>query len=283
MGGLVRGGGDGNQFFERGIASDNLLPRTLTHGNHAFFCGLGAQRGNGGAAGDEILHGVGDGADFHNSHTPAVAGAAAFPAADRRQDVVLLRDREAKGAEIAIVVLVFFRRCAAVRAEPADEALGEKGAHRGSDQKRLNSHVQQTGDASHGVIGVQGAENEVTGEGAADGDFRGLEVTHFSYHDHIGVAPQDAAQAGGKGEINLRLYRDLDHPVEFIFHRVFNGDNAPVLGVQFAEEGVEGAGFSAAGGTGHEDNAIGQGQQFTDAGFKGRAHAETTEVEPFPA
>jgi hypothetical protein len=47
-----------------------------------------------------------------------------------------------------------------------------------------------------------------------------------------------AAEASGKGQIDLWLDRDLDHAWQLVFHRVLNGDDAPMLGVELAERKV---------------------------------------------
>jgi len=81
----------------------------------------------------------------------------------------------------------------ALLAEPAHEPLGEESTHRRGDEEGLDPHVEETGDARDRVVRVQRAEDQVTGEGAADRDLRRLEVTHFPDHDDVRVAAENAA------------------------------------------------------------------------------------------
>ena len=86
---------------------------------------------------------------------------------------------------------------------------GQERTHGRGDEERLHAHVDETRDAADGVVGVERAENQVTGERRADGDFGRFKVAHFADHDDVGIAAQDTAQRGGEGEIDLGLDRDL--------------------------------------------------------------------------
>ena len=50
------------------------------------------------------------------------------------------------------------------------------------------------GDGAGGVVGVQGREHEVTGEGRLDRDLRGLVVADLTDENHVGVRTQDRSQ-----------------------------------------------------------------------------------------
>jgi hypothetical protein len=113
-----------------------------------------------------------------------------------------------------------------MRAEAADQALGEEGAHGGGNQERFHPHVHQSADAAHGVVGVEGGKHQVTGERGADGDFRSLKVADFPDHHDVRVGPQDRAQRRGEGQADLGFHRDLHHPGELVFHRILDGDDA---------------------------------------------------------
>jgi len=43
------------------------------------------------------------------------------------------------------------------------------------------------------VVGVQGGEDEVAGQGGLDGDLGGLEVADLADHDDVRVLPQEAS------------------------------------------------------------------------------------------
>ena len=54
--------------------------------------------------------------------------------------------------------------------------LRQHGLDRGGDEEGLHTHVDQAGDGAGRVVGVQGRENQVAGEGRVDGDGGGLDV-----------------------------------------------------------------------------------------------------------
>ena len=56
--------GNGDDFFEGGLAGDDLLPAVFPHRDHALLTGLGAEDRCRGPIGDEFLHFVGDGANL---------------------------------------------------------------------------------------------------------------------------------------------------------------------------------------------------------------------------
>ncbi len=123
----------------------------------------------------------------------------------------------------------------------------------------------------------------MAGEGCADGDFGGFEVAHFPDHDDVGVTTENGAEAGGEGEVDFRTDGDLDDTREFVFDRVFDGNDAPVLGIELGEEGVEGGRFAGAGGAGDEDDAVGFFQEGFGLAAQVGFELEAVEVEFFLA
>ena len=63
-----------------------------------------------------------------------------------------------------------------------------------SHQEGLDSHVHQPRDGAGSVVGVQGREDEVTGQRSLDGDFRRFEVADLADQDHVGVLAEDRSQ-----------------------------------------------------------------------------------------
>ena len=96
-----------------------------------------------------------------------------------------------------------FRRLeggAAVLADGAHQALAEHRHQGGGNQERLDAHVDQTRDRARGIVGVQGAEHQVTGQGGLNGNLRGLQVAHFTHHDDVRVLAQEGAQRLAEGQ-----------------------------------------------------------------------------------
>ena len=101
--------------------------------------------------------------DFENPHPALVAVAPAFLAADRAEDgrIGHARGVERKRAHFLVGEL---GGSLADRAEFPHQALGEDGADGGGDEEGLHADVGETGDGGGRVVGVQGGENQVTGE-----------------------------------------------------------------------------------------------------------------------
>ena len=104
---------------------------------------------------------------------------------------------------------------------------------------------------------MKGAEHLVTRQRGANGDFSGFVVTDFPDHHHIGILAKDGAKSVGKIEITAGSNRYLRHAMEFIFHRVFDGEDLQFLGVNTLKNGVERGGFTTAGGTRGEEQTVG--------------------------
>ena len=104
---------------------------------------------------------------------------------------------------------------------------------------------------------MQRAEDQVTRQCCANGDFCRLKIAHFSDHHDVRVAAQNAAEACGKSQINLRTDGDLDDARQLVFHRIFNGDNASVLRIELGKEGVKRRGLAGASRPGYQHDAVG--------------------------
>ena len=145
--------------------------------------------------------------------------------------------------ECAHFLLVEFRRSLADRAEFADEALGEDGADGGCDEERLDPDICETGDGGRGVVGVEGGENQVAGEGCVDRDVGGLGIPDFPDHDDVGSLAEHGAEGGPEGHSDFRLHHHLVDAGQFVFHRILDRDDFLVRLVDHIEAGVERGGF----------------------------------------
>ena len=204
---------------------------------------------------DHLAHFVVDLENFENTESSAVAGEPATLAAFRFEEVVgceLLRVEAQRGD------LGFGQRGGFLAsAELAAETLGHDGADGAGDQKRFHPDVDESGDGARGVVGVQGGEYQVAGEGGIDGDAGRFEVTNFTNHDDVRRLTQDGPQGAGEGHSNVRFDVDLIDAGHDVFDRVLDGDDFPALVVDFGEAGVEGGGFTGSGGAGDKNDAVG--------------------------
>ena len=71
-------------------------------------------------------------------------------------------------------------------ATSASETLCQHAVHGRGYQERLNVHLDETGDRAGCVVGVQGREYEVAGEGRLHGDLGRLEVANLAHENHVG-------------------------------------------------------------------------------------------------
>ena len=106
--------------------------------------------------------------------------------------------------------------------------------------------------------GVQGGDDEVAGEGGADGDVGGFVIANLADDQHLRVLAEQVA--GGFGEVEAAGFVDLGlHDAgDDLLDGVFDGDDvAAALGGEVAEAGVDGGGLAAAGGAGEQQQAGG--------------------------
>src|SRR5438128_1263460 len=198
---------DGQDFGNRGDALQDFQRAVVHQRAHAL-------RGDGGLldrAAVDVLQNqlpnlVVDQHHFVNAAAAAVTGVVALLAArglveHAAAGVAHLLRREAN-------LFQFLRsgevRHAAVLAENAHQTLRQHAHQRGSDEERLDAHVDETRDRAGRVVGVDGGEDEVAGERRLNRNFRRLQVADLADHDHVRVLSQKASQTICKRELDLR-------------------------------------------------------------------------------
>jgi hypothetical protein len=144
----------------------------------------------------------------------------------------------------------------ALRAEAADEALGDDQLDGRGHEEGLDAHVDEARDGAGRVVGVDGGEDEVAGERGADGDLGGVLVADFADHDDVGILAEHVAERAGEGEADLGPHLHLVDAGHLVFDRVLDRDDAQVGGVDLAEKGVERGRLARAGRAGDEDDAV---------------------------
>src|SRR5208283_692741 len=136
-------------------------------------------------------------------------------------------------------------------------ALRQNTVERGNEVVRLDAHVQEAAEYIDHVVGVDGGEDEVAGEGRLDGDLGGFGVADFADHDLVRVVAEDGAQTAGEGQTLFFVDRNLGDAAKLVCDRVFDGDDLVFVGLDLVDGGVEGGGFARAGGAGDEHHAVG--------------------------
>ena len=142
-------------------------------------------------------------------------------------------------------------------AEAAHQPLSDDAFEARGHEEGLDAHLDQPGRGHRGVVRMQSAEHEVSGQGRLDRDLSGLEVADLADHDHVGVGPDHRAQAGREAESRLRVDLHLLDALQLVLHGVLDRHDRLVRRVERAQPGVERGRLSRAGGAGHEDRAVG--------------------------
>src|SRR5207253_5556013 len=227
---------------------------------------------------DEVADFGGDGHDLVDGdaapHAGEVAGGAALAAVEGAGAEAL--GEMAVGDEAVLVGLV---GVAAVLADAAGEALGDDEEEGGGDEEGGDAHVEEAGDGGGAVVGVEGGEDEVTGEGGADADLGGFEVAGFADEDDVGVLAEEGAEGGGEGAADFVVDLDLVDALEVVLDGVLGGHDVDIGGVDGMDGGVEGGGLAGAGGAGDEDHAVGGAEGLLEVLEGPGVEAELGEVE----
>ena len=126
-------------------------------------------------------------------------------------------------------------RLLAVRADHAHEPLGEDAVQGRDEVVELDLHVEEAAEHVDDVVGVDGREHEVAGQGRLDGDLRRLLVADLADHDLVGVVAQDRAQPAREGQALLLVDRDLRDAAELVLDRVLDRDDLVLDGLDLRE------------------------------------------------
>ena len=68
---------------------------------------------------------------------------------------------------------------------------------------RLDPDFNQSGDGLQGVVGMEGREDKVTGQGRFGGDFGRLEVADLADEDDVGILAKNGPQEQPEGKVNV--------------------------------------------------------------------------------
>src|SRR5713101_7183640 len=219
---------------------------------------------------------------FANRRPAVITGARAFQASGAlgKRDVAPHERIEARFFQ-------FLRRISlgllAVCTDHTNEPLRHDAVESGDKVVRLNAHIDEAADDVGDVVGVDGSENEVAGEGRLNSDLGGFLVANFTDHDLVGIVAQDGAQAAGESETLLLVHGNLCDAANLVFDRILNGDKFVFVALDLIDGRVERGGLAGTGGTGNQDHAIGFANVAAEAAglFDGETNDVQSQVREF--
>lgn len=119
-------GGDPEDFLDRSFSFDDAFPSGCAKRDHALIDGQLAHRAERCPLLNEVLHRIAHPANFVERTSPTISSMAAFVTSARTKNLIPFAQRKSDFHKqlVGVVVGLF-----AVRAEFADEALGDECAH----------------------------------------------------------------------------------------------------------------------------------------------------------
>src|SRR6058998_203646 len=212
-----------HDFFNSRFALGDAPPAVMPQGLHTFGDGTLLQFAAIAFSHDQLSQRLSNEANFINRGATLVAGLAALIAtsAPSEAGTEFLHRKTDLGQIVAWII----HHLDTVGANRAHEPLGNERLHHRREQKRFHIHVEQTCDATYGIVRVQRAKNEVASHGRANRYVRRLDVADLADHHYIRVLSQNVAETFGKSQINLWFHIDLRYAGQSIFDRLFNSND----------------------------------------------------------
>src|SRR5262245_39688649 len=251
----IRRGGPGH-FLDSGQSFHNLAPAVLPQRDHAFLERFVADHMSVGPLHHQFLDAVAGEHQLEDAHAAAVAGLPALAAAGafpKLLRVLALGDAGEVAGHVAVVRLIFHF---AFLADIAHQPLRHDSLDGARHEERLHAHIDQSREGAWRIVGVQGAEHQVTGERRLNGVFGCLQVADFADQDHVRVVPQDAAQRRAERQADLGVDLNLADVRLLVFDGVFDGDNFRIVALDLVERAIERGALAGARRTGDQDDAV---------------------------
>jgi len=125
-----------------------------------------------------------------------------------------------------------------VRAEDAYQALRHDAEYRRAKQIRGNAEIEQARDRRRGVVGMQGRQHEMAGEGGLDRHLGSFQVTDFTNHDDVRVLPHERAHTLRETEVDHVLHLHLVERWFDHLDRILDGAHIDRRGGELLPAGV---------------------------------------------
>ncbi len=243
-----------DHFLDRREAVLDLCQAGAAEGDHPFLDPLPLDLQGRGAGEDHLLDLLRDLQDLHEGDATLQAGPVAALAALALHDLNRLRLFRGE-AELDQDLGRDVGRDLAVRADPADQALGGDEDDRRGDEVRLDAHVHEPVDRRGSVVRVERGEDEVARQGGLHGDLGRFEVADLADEDDVRVLPQEGPEGRGEIQSDRVLHLHLVHAGQVELDRVLGRHDVRVGGVDPREGGVEGVRLPRPRGPGYQDHS----------------------------
>ena len=138
----------------------------------------------------------------------------------------------------------------AMRAQRAQQPLGEHRRQTLGNLERLEPEVGEAGDGRRRVDGVHRRQHEMPGVCRLPDDLRDLRFADFADHDDVRILPEQRAKHRGKRVARAAAARNLRDAGDRPLHRILDAHDVGSAGAEMAQRGVERGGCSGAGGAG---------------------------------
>src|SRR3954452_1556300 len=136
------------------------------------------------------------------------------------------------------------------------QPLRKHAVERRDEVVEVDLHVQEAAEDVDDVVGVNGGEDEVTGERRLHGDGGRFFVADLADHDLVGVVAKDGAQSARKRQPFLLIHRNLRDSSELVFDRILDRNDLVFRGLNLGKRGVQRRRFAGAGGSGDEHHSV---------------------------
>src|SRR6201997_213379 len=215
---------DAHNFFDGCFALGDASPAVVSQSLHAFGDGTLLELTTIALLHDQLPHRLRDETNFINRRTTLIAGLPALITTG----ATLKASTEFfyRNTDLRKIVARIINHFDTVGTNGPHQSLRDKRLHHRGEKKGFHVHVEQTRDATYGIIRVERAENKVASHGRADCNVRRFNVANLTDHDHIRILSQNVTEAFGESQIDLRFHIDLRDTSNPIFDRLFDGNDA---------------------------------------------------------
>ena len=135
--------------------------------------------------------------------------------------------------------------------------MGQHALHGGGDQEGFHPHIEKPGDCPGGVVGMETGHDQVPGEAGLNRNLGGFKIAGLSHQDFVRILPKKGPEGPGEGQPDPLIGRNLDDPLQLVFHRILHGKNFGVDGVDPTQTGVKSGRFAGTGRAGDDEDSVG--------------------------